>query len=131
MKKIINALLIVFFLSACSDDTNLDSTCDLNKEDCAVLYKGEKISFSFAIKPIPTMTPTTLKIGGLKGEYKDLRVEIYGVNMDMGKIKSKLEKRGNSYTTNITLSACVSQMQYKIELFEQDKPLGLSIDFWL
>ena len=134
MKKNVVLSLLVLFLLACSDEKSAissNSSCDLNKEDCAVLYKGEKVSFAFAIKPIPTMMPTTLKISGLKGEFKDLSVEIYGVNMNMGRIKGKLEKRGDSFFASITLSACVSQMHYKIELFEKGEPLGLSADFWL
>lgn len=134
MKKNVVLFFLALFLVGCSDEksvANANGSCDLNKEDCAVLYKGEKVSFAFAIKPIPTMMPTTLKISGLKGEYKDLSVEIYGVNMNMGRIKSKLEKKGDSFFASITLSACVSQMHYKIELFEKGVPLGLSVDFWL
>lgn len=134
MKKCCLIVSLCLFLVACSDEksgANLNGSCDLNQKACIVLYGDEKVSFDFAIKPIPTMMPTTLKISGLKGEYKDLSVEIYGVNMNMGHIKSKLEKRGSDYTTSITMSACVSQMHYKIELFEKGVPLGLSVDFWL
>lgn len=136
MKKLMKKLLLVLmlFFLACSDEKSTQSvknSCDLNKEDCVVLYKGEKVSFAFGIKPIPTMMPTTLTINGLKGEFEDLSVEIYGVNMNMGRIKSRFEKRGANYFASITLSACVSQMHYKIELFDRGEPLGLSVDFWL
>ena len=125
MRKNVVLLFLALFLVACGDEksvANANGSCDLNKEDWVVLYKGKKISFAFAIKPIPTMMPTTPKISGLKGEFDDLSVEIYGVNMNMGRIKGKLEKKGDSFFASITLSACVSQMHYKIELFEKGVP---------
>ena len=126
-----NLLLFAVILgfAACSDEVSVSQNCDLNKQDCAVNFKGQSVKFAFATKPIVAMMPTTLSVSGLSGDFEDLSVEIYGVNMNMGRVKAALQKRGDAYTASITMSACVSQMHYRIELFEKGKALGLSADF--
>ena len=126
-----NLLLFAVILSfaACGNEADFSENCDLNKQDCAVNFKGQSVKFAFATKPIVAMMPTTLSISGLSGDFEDLSVEIYGINMNMGRVKAALQKRGDAYTASITMSACVSQMHYRIELFEKGKALGISADF--
>ena len=105
-------------------------TCDLNLDSCSVQKDGKTITFSFYPRPLSAMTPVTLKVDGLGGEYKNLNAQIYGINMDMGTIKAALEKRSNIYMGSIVLSSCVvAVMNYRLELYEGDKPLGIYIDF--
>lgn len=132
--KALNSIIlaaILLALNACESAENSSSDCDLNKQNCSVLYKGDKITFAFATKPIVAMMPTTLKITGLKGEFSNLRVKISGVNMNMGVIEAPLEKRADAYITNITISACVSQMRYKIELYADETPLNINAEFMM
>ncbi|RAZ52668.1 hypothetical protein [Campylobacter hyointestinalis] len=105
-------------------------TCDLNLDSCSVQKDGKTITFSFYPRPLSAMTPVTLKVEGLGGEYKNLNAQIYGINMDMGTIKAALEKRSNIYMGSIVLSSCVvTVMNYRLELYDGDKPLGIYIDF--
>ena len=122
---------VIFGFLACGDEVSVSENCDLNKQDCAVNFKGQSVKFAFSTKPVQAMMPTTLNISGLSGDFGDLRVEIYGVNMNMGRVKAALQKRNDGYTTSITMSACVSQMHYRIELFDGSEPLGLSVDFFM
>lgn len=121
--------VILFALNACESAENLSENCDLNKQNCTVLFEGQKIEFAFSTKPIVAMMPSALKITGLKGDFGDLRVKISGVNMNMGVINLPLQRRGDAYFATITMSACVSQMTYKIELFDGETPLNINIEF--
>lgn len=105
-------------------------TCDLNTQNCAINHNGNKIAFSFDPKPLEAMVPLTLKIEGLSSEYENLNARIYGLNMDMGIIKANLKNKGNLYIGTIILSSCVVEvMNYRLELYDGDKQLGIYIDF--
>ena len=142
MKKIlyiISAIILggVFAFIANSSDNQIQKisadsniTCDLNSQDCIVNHNGESITFSFYPRPLEAMAPLTLNVDGLKNEYKNLNARIYGLNMDMGTIKANLENIGDIYAGSVVLSSCVVEvMNYRLELFERDKPLGIYIDF--
>lgn len=104
--------------------------CDLNKNDC--YDSSGKVSFSLTPRPVMAMVPTTLKINGLSGNFDNLNARLNGINMDMGEIRVDLEKRGDSYAGVMVISSCVvSAMQYKVELFDNDKKLNISTSFEL
>ena len=105
-------------------------TCDLNTQNCSITHNGDKIGFSFYPRPLEAMTPLTLKVDGLHHKYKNLNARIYGMNMDMGTIRANLENRGNLYIGTVVLSSCVVEvMNYRLELYDGEKQLGIYIDF--
>lgn len=105
--------------------TDFNISCDLNLQDCE--FNG--VLFSLNPRPVFTMTPTLLEISNLKGDFKNLNAQIYGVNMEMGTIKANFKKFGEIYRTNVVFSACVvAKMIYRIEIFDGDKSLGIFAD---
>lgn len=135
LSAIIIGALFAFIINSYDEQTqkiSADSniTCDLNTQNCNISYKGKEIGFSFYPRPLEAMVPLTLKVEGLNGQYKNLNTRIYGLNMDMGTIKANLENKGNLYIGTVVLSSCVVEvMNYRLELYDGDKQLGIYIDF--
>lgn len=150
MNKKIVALIILsilvgagFYLSNLSKKPNSDEIVDINTDltplacdmnsnfSCPVEFKGKKINFSLSPRPVFVMQPVSMWIEGLERlNLKNPGLEIHGVNMEMGVIKAKLEKRGDEYKADIVLSACViSMMRYRFEVVDEGKRTGLFIDF--
>lgn len=135
LSAIIIGALFAFIINSYDEQTqkiSADSniTCDLNTQNCNISYKGKEIGFSFYPRPLEAMVPLTLKVEGLNDQYKNLNARIYGLNMDMGTIKANLENKGNLYIGTVVLSSCVVEvMNYRLELYDGDKQLGIYIDF--
>lgn len=141
MKKIILLLIMAGFLGATfafllnannefkKQNSPLNIWCDLNTKDCQM---DNGVKFSFWSKPLIAMTPIILSIDGLKGDYKNLNARIYGLNMDMGTIKVNFDKKEKQYIGKLILNSCIlSRMDYRLELFDGDKPINIYIDFYL
>lgn len=142
MKKYFLIFLALFFIACGNSNENsnknsknsennvTNATCDVNQNECPLLSKNGNINATLLIypKPLITMAETTFKFSGLP-ELKAPNVRIYGLNMEMGIIKSELEKTGDIYTANIIISACVeSVMKYRLEVLDGDKEIAY-IDF--
>ncbi|MDO5045478.1 hypothetical protein [Campylobacter sp.] len=114
-------------------DTNLTLLeCDMNANfSCPVKFKGKTVNFSLSPRPVYVMQPVSMWIEGLNElNFKEPSLEIHGVNMEMGVIKAKLEKRDNEYKADVVLSACIiALMRYRFEVLDGGKKTGLYIDF--
>lgn len=104
---------------------NLD--CYLNIENCEISYKNRQVLFSFSNKPVRAMTPNTLKISNLEGNFTNLNAKIKGVNMNMGTIKANFIKKGEIYEGELIFSSCYKDMLYEISFFDDKKPLNLKV----
>ncbi|MBT0882072.1 hypothetical protein [Campylobacter sp. 2018MI13] len=140
MKKLIFLLVIIaifaslFYFYPNSKKRELITTltplsCDLNVSECEVDYKGKKIIFDLSPKPLKTLEETKVIIKNLE-DFPKLNARLYGLNMYMGDIVGEFEKIDNAYIADIVFSACTENtMRYRLELFNDNKSLDLSIDF--
>lgn len=105
--------------------------CDLMKKKCSKDFNGQTITFDMSPRPVEIMAETTISIEGLNYDFYDAKIRIYGLNMDMGTIIASLEKDGNSYKTEVALSACLVEdiMRYRIAVYDGNEPTDLYIDF--
>ncbi|TXE89141.1 hypothetical protein FPD38_02460 [Campylobacter volucris] len=103
--------------------------CDLNIQECEYNFNGKKILISLNPKPITSMSELDLNISNL-GDFDKLNARVYGLNMYMGDIVPNFKKINNSYHTKLVLSSCtLDTMRFRIELFDDEKPLNFYFDF--
>ncbi|MBX1885424.1 hypothetical protein [Campylobacter peloridis] len=103
--------------------------CDLNLQDCSYDFRGKQVLINLNPKPIAAMVELDLNITNL-GDFKKLNARVYGLNMYMGDIVPKFKKNANSYHAKLVLSSCTLDiMRFRIELFNDDKPLDFYFDF--
>lgn len=103
--------------------------CDLNKQPCSVNYKGKNIIFDFVDRPLVILKETKIIIKNLD-KVDNLSAKLYGLNMYMGDIISEFDYLNKEYVGNIVFSSCIeTTMRYRLELFSNDKSLGIFIDF--
>ncbi|EHG2512590.1 hypothetical protein J4078_001693, partial [Campylobacter jejuni] len=67
-------------------DFSTPLTCDLNVKDCTYSFNNKEVLISLNPKPLQSLDVTNLKIVNL-GNYNNLGIKIYGLNMYMGEIK--------------------------------------------
>lgn len=130
MKNFFLILVILFGFVGCDKKekkTQFDLSCYLNIEDCEVAYSGKKVLFSFSNKPVRAMTPNTLKISNLEGNFTNLNAKIKGVNMNMGTLKTNFIKKDEIYEGELIFSSCYKDMLYEISFFDDKKPLNLKV----
>ncbi|EKJ0823933.1 hypothetical protein PID81_001097 [Campylobacter coli] len=130
-------LYIIFDFYVLKDRTTLSQTevlsplsCDLNIENCTYSFKDREVLISMDPKPLQSLEITNLKIKNL-GNYKNLKIKIYGLNMFMGDIMPRVTKINETdYESRLVLAACVLEvMRFRAEVFEDDKPIGFHFDF--
>lgn len=107
--------------------TEFSLDCYLNIENCEISYKDKQVLFSFSNKPVHAMTPNTLKISNLEGNFTSLNAKIKGVNMNMGTIKANFIKKDEIYEGELIFSSCYKDMLYEISFFDDIKPLNLKV----
>lgn len=106
-------------------------TCDINLNPCA-LNSVANINATLNIypKPLKAMNENFFSFSGL-GELTKPNIRIYGLNMDMGIIKSPLNKTNQNYQAKIMLATCTqSQMIYRLDVLDGAQVIA-SIDFEL
>lgn len=131
MKKNLFILIILLCFIGCNEKkdikTQFDLSCYLNIENCEISYKNKQVLFSFSNKPVRAMTPNTLKISNLEGNFTNLNAKIKGVNMNMGTIKANFIKKDEIYEGELIFSSCYKDMLYEISFFDDKKPLNLKV----
>ncbi|EIQ0611132.1 hypothetical protein LUL41_001705, partial [Campylobacter jejuni] len=107
-------------------------TCDLNVKDCTYSFNNKKVLISLNPKPLQSLDVTNLKIVNL-GNYNNLGIKIYGLNMYMGEIKPKIHRLNSTdYESKIVLAACLlDTMRFRVEFMDNNKPIGFYFDFEL
>lgn len=117
---------------AIKTDLSIPLLCDLNIQDCKYNFKGREVLISLNPKPLQSLDVTNLKVVNL-GDYKNLGIKIYGLNMYMGEIKPKVHPLNSTdYESKIVLAACVlDTMRFRVEFMDNDKPIGFYFDFEL
>lgn len=129
-------IFIALFFIACNDEKidenylNTPLKCSINKDICEVSFKKNQVSFEILNRPIRFMQESKLVIKGLP-KYDNLSLKLYGLNMDMGIIEADLKKLENGdYESEFVVNTCLlSTMRYRLELFNNNKKIGLYIDF--
>ncbi|ECQ1081555.1 hypothetical protein FYV54_02555 [Campylobacter jejuni] len=113
-------------------DFSTPLTCDLNVKDCTYSFNNKKVLISLNPKPLQSLDVTNLKIVNL-GNYNNLGIKIYGLNMYMGEIKPKIHRLNSTdYESKIVLAACVlDTMRFRVEFMDNNKPIGFYFDFEL
>ncbi|RQD67049.1 hypothetical protein DZC71_06430 [Campylobacter hepaticus] len=149
MKKNIFILILIFILifisyliidlymskntqKAIHADIATPLNCDLNIQDCKYNFKGKEVLISLNPKPLQALETIKLSIKNL-GDYENLKIKIYGLNMYMGEIKPKIHKLNQTdYESQIVLASCVLQtMRFRAEFMDNDKAIGFHFDFEL
>ncbi|EGD3032643.1 hypothetical protein H8327_001663, partial [Campylobacter coli] len=99
-------------------------------ENCTYSFKDREVLISMDPKPLQSLEITNLKIKNL-GNYKNLKIKFYGLNMFMGDIMPRVTKINETdYESRLVLAACVLEvMRFRAEVFEDDKPIGFHFDF--
>ncbi|WP_304342516.1 hypothetical protein [Campylobacter ureolyticus] len=131
MKKNLFILVILLYFIGCNErkdmKTQFDLSCYLNIENCEISYKDKQVLFSFSNKPVRAMTPNTLKISNLEGNFTNLNAKIKGLNMNMGTLKTNFIKKDEIYEGELIFSSCYKDMLYEISFFDDEKPLNLKV----
>lgn len=130
----LNLIFAAVLLTSCENEeaVNQPLTCDLNVKDCLYYFKDKEVLISLNPKPLKALDVTHLKVKNL-GDYENLGLKIYALNMSMGEIKPKLMKLENGiYEGKIVLSSCaLDRMRFRAELTQGEKPIGFHFDFEL
>ena len=140
MKKLILPALallcgaLFLFMKAKSDAAlNLapaNISCNINQSTCALNSVNSDINATLSIKPKPikTMSETSFVFSGLS-KLKAPSVRIYGLNMDMGVLRTPLLQNNADYNATIVLAACTQKvMTYRLDVLDDERVVA-SIDF--
>lgn len=106
--------------------------CDLNIQGCIYKFKDKEVLVSLSPRPLQSLNVTKLEIKNL-GNYANLKLKVYGLNMFMGTLTPKIHKiNSTDYYSELVLAACtIETMRFRAEILDNDKPIGLHFDFEL
>ena len=124
---VVALFLLIFNKKEKDIKTEFNLDCYLNIENCEISYKNRQVLFSFSNKPVRAMTPNTLKISNLEGNFTNLNAKIKGANMNMGTLKANFIKKDEIYEVELIFSSCYKDMLYEISFFDDKKPLNLKV----
>lgn len=95
--------------------------CDLHTQACeGTLGDGTVVTFSMSPRPIPVMEKLQLAIEGKDIPYKTLEVEIYGLNMNMGRYQYTLVPDANgTYRGEGMIPSCVGLMEWRANIIAE------------
>ena len=107
--------------------------CDLHRGECmATLGDGTPVTLSITPRPIPVMEKLqfAVKADGLKQDQ--LKVEMYGLNMNMGRYSYTLKRDADgTYRGEGMIPSCVAAMQWRANLIAESptKRIGTYFTF--
>lgn len=94
--------------------------CDLHKDACRATLDGHEVSFAITPRPVPVMKKLHFSVKGEGLEYDALKVEFYGLNMNMGRYNYTLERQSDgSYRGEGMIPSCVGAMQWRANLIAE------------
>ncbi|MCU7958422.1 MAG: hypothetical protein KZQ58_00120, partial [gamma proteobacterium symbiont of Bathyaustriella thionipta] len=91
----------------------MDTQCQLDKQSCSLQAPQGRIRMQIVPRPIAVMQPLQIKIETDIGKIKNIRVEISGLNMDMGTLPFLLSRQsGQTYQGKAMLPVCSNQRMH-------------------
>jgi hypothetical protein len=111
-----------------------DSSCDLRAGGCeTMLPDGSRVSFSIEPKTIPMLKPLQLKVIVRGYQVEGVRVDIRGVEMNMGNNQVTLNSVDKGiYTGEVSLSVCirdVMEWEARVLLINRNKVFEVPFRF--
>lgn len=95
-------------------------TCDLHAGPCtATMGDGTPITFAVTPHPIPVMQKLRLHVSTSR-DYDALKVEIYGLNMNMGRYSYPLTRTSEGhYSAEGMIPSCSGQMKWRANIIAE------------
>lgn len=106
-----------------SGDVHFGATaqeCDLQAGPCtATMGDGTPVTFAITPRPIPVMQKLQLHVSTPR-DYKTLNVEIYGLNMNMGRYHYPLTRGADgNYSGEGMIPSCVGRMEWRANIIAE------------
>jgi len=96
--------------------------CDLHQRPCpAALGDGTPVLFSISPRPVPVMQKLRFELNAtLPPDAKQVVLELYGLNMNMGRYRYTLEAvEPGRYRGEGMIPSCVAQMQWRANIIAE------------
>jgi len=95
--------------------------CDLHKGSCtASLPDGTPLTFAVTPRPIPVMEKLQLAVTADSLKQEQIKVELYGLNMNMGRYSYTLQRdAAGTYRGEGMIPSCVGAMQWRANVIAE------------
>jgi hypothetical protein len=107
--------------------------CDLHEAACtATLGDGTPVTLSITPRPIPVMEKLRFAVTADSLKQDRLKVEMYGLNMNMGRYSYTLRRDANgTYRGEGMIPSCVAAMQWRANIIAESptKRIGTYFTF--